>query len=190
MVLMTPTTDNSPQSLIPIRTEILHPALDWPETWRLARLKGLGSILTSFLFKLLHCLLPTQERVSRIGVAENLGLCLICNNEPEDLLHAFFLCQHSRVVGHALLGYLQQSVPDLTPEDVLKLQLGSSLSEDAELATVYTLATGLKYIWENRIEEKQLKLHKMRAEIEAWISISIRTQKLHGSHVLDVAVIT
>ena len=54
----------------------------------------------------------------------------MCNNEPEDLLHAFFL--------------FQQAVPVLTPEDILRLQLDSSLREDAELATVYTLATSFK----------------------------------------------
>ena len=135
MVLMTPATENSPENLIPTRAEVLHPTPDWPETRRLARLKGLGSVLTSFHFKLLHCLLPTQDRVSRIGVAETHGLCLICHVEPEDQLHAFFFCQQSRVVGHALLGLLQHAVPDLTPEAALRLELGAELTEDEELHT-------------------------------------------------------
>ena len=29
-VLMSPATDNSPQVLLPVRTEILHPNTDWP----------------------------------------------------------------------------------------------------------------------------------------------------------------
>ena len=54
-VLMNPPTDTSPQSLIPVRVEILSPTIDWPQTWKLVRSKGLDSDLVSFLFKLLHC---------------------------------------------------------------------------------------------------------------------------------------
>ena len=60
-VLMNPPTDTSPQSLIPVRVEILSPTIDWPQTWKLVRSKGLDSDLVSFLFKLLHCLLPTKD---------------------------------------------------------------------------------------------------------------------------------
>jgi hypothetical protein len=109
-------------------------------------------------------------------VAENLGICLICNVEPEDQLHAFFFCHQSMVAGHALLGHLQHAVPDLTPEAALRLEFGTDLNADEELATVYTLAAGLKYIWETRIEKKQLSLHRMRSELEAWVSILRRTR--------------
>jgi hypothetical protein len=48
------------------RTELASPATDWECSWRGARLKGLGSEATSFLWKLLHFLLPTEDRLSRI----------------------------------------------------------------------------------------------------------------------------
>ena len=49
-------------------------------------MQGLESDLSSFLFKLLHKLLPTQDRVSRIVRAEAqiLGLCQLCHREVED----------------------------------------------------------------------------------------------------------
>ena len=37
----------------------------------MVRFKGLGSDLTSFLFKLIHGLLPTQDRVARLGLAND-----------------------------------------------------------------------------------------------------------------------
>ena len=43
----------------PSRAELLSPNMDWENTWRLARLKGLTSEQTSFLWRLLHQLLPT-----------------------------------------------------------------------------------------------------------------------------------
>ena len=173
---MTPPNENSPASLIPVRVELLSPQTDWPVTWELARTRGLGSELTGFLFKLLHHLLPTQDRVARMTRGHNMGLCPLCQIEVEDLNHAFFSCPHSCVAGLALLGYGQVAIPSLSPEAVLHLELGQDLNEEQQLATVCLLATGLKYIWSTRIEKKYATLFKMRAEIEAKISILRRTR--------------
>ena len=51
------------QDLIPCRAELKDPELPWDSIWPSIRLPGLGSEITSFLFKILHNLLPTQERV-------------------------------------------------------------------------------------------------------------------------------
>jgi hypothetical protein len=79
-VLMNPANDDAPSSLIPIRSESLHPTSDWPQIWLYVRTRGLGSELSSFLFKLLHGFLPTQDRVSRIGMSDNElpRVCLHC----------------------------------------------------------------------------------------------------------------
>ena len=176
-VLMTPTNENTPSSLIPVRAEDLSPQTDWPATWSLARTKGLDSELTSFIFKLLHCLLPTQDRVSRFTRNQNQknGLCLLCHAEIEDPQHAFFSCPYSTTAGQALLGFLHLVVPDLSPEAALHLEFGQDLQEQEQLATVCLLATGLKYIWSTRMEKKLVILYKMRAEIEAKISVLRRT---------------
>ena len=183
-VLMSPETENSPPSLLPVRVETLNPTNDWAHTWNLARTKGLGSDLTSFLFKLVHCLLPTQDRVSRLGGAEGRGLCLLCHDEIEDQLHAFFTCQHSSVAGHALLGYLQGAVQGLTPEASLRLELDPSLNEKEELATICVLSTGLKYIWETRLLKKQISTFRMRAELEAKISILRKTRHKEAAELM------
>ena len=177
-VLMSPADDNSPPSLLPVRAESLHPSTDWPSTWTLARTKGLGSQLTALLFCLLHQLLPTQDHVQRIvGAAqEHPGRCQQCQLEVEDLLHAFFLCQKSMVAGHALLGYVQHCVPGLSPEEALRLELGQNLEDADQLATVCVLATGLMYIWTTRTQKKVITLYKMRAEIEAKITILRKTR--------------
>ena len=194
-VLMTQPDDQSPPTLIPVRAENLHPSNEWPQTWKLARTPGLGSDLTSFLFKLLHCLLPTQNRLRRFGVAVDpepdvvaaagpdhglglaaAGLCQLCLLEAEDLNHAFFSCPKSMVAGLALLGYAQHAVPHLTPEETLRLELGQDLTSQTTLAAVCLLATGLKYIWGARQDKKVAALYKMRAEIEAMVSILRKTR--------------
>ena len=157
-VLMSEPLDQSPAKLIPIRVENLDPTNDWLETWRLARISGLASDLTSFLFKMIHCLLPTQDRVQRLGVAVGgqPGLCKLCHQDVEDTLHALFSCQQSQVAGHALLGYAQKTSPNLSPENSLKLHLGHNLQKEEELAVVCLLSTGWLYIWQSRLEKKQV----------------------------------
>ena len=147
-----PTPDSTPE-LLPVKAETISPNCDWTKIWQLVRCKGLGSELTSFLFKLIHGLLPTQDRVAILGLTNNgqMGTCLLCNIEPEDLLHCFFGCTKSLVTGLTLLGWVQHLVPDLSPESALTLDLQQELSEHEELAAVCTLAVGLKYIWEARV---------------------------------------
>ena len=177
-VLMTPTDENTSPALVPVRVESLSPLTDWSTTWNLARTKGLGSDLTAFLFKLLHHLLPTQDRVSRLTrtQSQNTGLCQLCHAEIEDQSHAFFSCPYSCTAGLALLGYVQLIVPNLSAEAALRLELGQDMTEEEQLATVCLLATGLKYIWTTRTEKKCVILFKMRAEIETQISIIRRTR--------------
>ena len=172
-LLMSQPTEDSPAKLLPIRAEILSPEQDWPEIWRLVRVQGLGSQLTTFLFKLLHCLLPTQDRVRRLGVAaeDQPGLCLLCHLEVEDPLHALFSCHLSQVAGLGLLGYAQKTVPNLSPEAAIKLDFGVTLEAKEELATVCLLATGWLYIWEARLNKKRVCLYRMRAEVEAMVTI-------------------
>ena len=188
-LLMTAPVDQSPPQLIPVRVESLHPTNDWAETWRLARINGLASNLASFLFRMIHCLLPTQDCVQRLGVADGgqPGQCRVCHQEVEDTRHALYLCPHSMVAGHALLGYVQKMVPNITPEDTLKLNIGAGLQAEEELATVCMLATGWMYIWEARVDKKQVTLFKMRAELEAIITILRKSRhRLSGDIMLGM----
>ena len=74
-VLISPETDHSPATLLPCIVELPHTSTDWSCTWTLARSKGVGSDLTSFLFKLLHQLLPTKDRTSRIQICNSWPWC-------------------------------------------------------------------------------------------------------------------
>ena len=147
-------------------------------------MQGLASDLTGFLFKLVHCLLPTQDRVSRFGGDDDHGLCNFCSDEAETPLHAFFQCQHNMLSGLALLGYIQAVVPDLSTEAALRLELGRQLSEVEELATMYVLSIGLKYIWEARVERKQVRLYKMRSEVEARVTILRKTRHAEAANLM------
>ena len=72
--------------------------------------------------------------------------------------------------------YAQLALPHLTPEEILRLELGQDLTSQTTLAAVCLLATGLKYIWGARQDKKVAALYKMRAEIEAMVSILRKTR--------------
>ena len=67
----------------------------------------------------------------------------------------------SRNGGNALLGYLQHCIPDLSPEEALRLELGEVLDEVDQLAAVCLLSTGLMYIWETRVDKKLVTIFKI-----------------------------
>ena len=53
------------------RVELANPDTDWERSWMLARLPGLGPENVSFLFKIMHQILPTQESVVRTSPRTN-----------------------------------------------------------------------------------------------------------------------
>ena len=75
------------------------------------------------------------------------------------------------MAGLGLLGYAQKTVPNLSPEAAIKLEFRGKLPEKEELATVCLLATGWLYIWEARTNKKRVCLYRMRAEVEAMVTI-------------------
>ena len=95
-----------------------------------------------------------------------------CLEKPSELV----LYNENNGVGFALIRYVQKVVPSLTPEGGLRLELDEDLGEEDQLAVACLLATGLKYIWETRAEKKTIILYKMKAEIEARISLLRRTR--------------
>ena len=83
---------DSQMRFVKTRSELASPTTDWELTWKRARLKGLGSEATSFLWKLLHQLLPTEERLSRI-LPNTSADCKYCPDVPRaDVEHCFFHC--------------------------------------------------------------------------------------------------
>ena len=64
---------------IPCKAEISFPHNDWEQSWRLCRLKGIGSDLASFNFKLLHGLLVTKERMHHLNPHSS-PYCTLCHD--------------------------------------------------------------------------------------------------------------
>ena len=90
-----------------------------------------------------------------------------CNDiVEEDLQHALLSCSYNDGVGQSLLAAVQNIFPDVTPDCLLRLELGN-LPEDDELALVTFISTCLMEIWKKRIEKLRIRLYDTRATLEA-----------------------
>ena len=174
--------DNRMQ-FINTRTELAFPMIDWESTWRRARLKGLGSEASSFLWKLLHQLLPTEARLSRI-LPNTSANCKYCVEPiPATLEHCLLLCVKTREVGDWLLGLLREHDNLATPESILKLQFQANTS--FEMPLVWIIANTLLYLWGARSNGRLASLISTRANLESKIALLRETRFRNEHHLLE-----
>jgi hypothetical protein len=178
-VTHSPATLDAPAALLPVRAEREAPAVDWPRTWRRARLPGLPGDLADFLFRVLHGLLPTQDRVAERGGNRGdrePGVCRCCQPDtPDSLLHTVFGCPFTAPAAAALLACLRAAVPGLRPEDLLSLNM--DLQKEEELPVTTLIATSLKAIWESCRDQRPLSPSRLRAVLQARAHTLSRTQR-------------
>ena len=157
--------DQGRRQLLRSRIEHLEPGVDWGESYRLARQKGLSPEQKSFLFKMIHQLLPVKERVHRIMPSKS-PLCSQCSLATwETMHHAFYECQANSAAAVKMLNCARVYAPALTEEGSLRLEV---IAEDPfALPTITLISTGLQLIWKNRQKSCNTSVANMKAEMEA-----------------------
>jgi hypothetical protein len=159
-------TADGPGLLLPVWAERGFPDLDWPRTWRRARLRGLPGDLADHLFRHLHGLLPTQDRLAEMPGANRgeraVGACRCCEPDTADsLLHSMFGCAFTAPASAALLVCVRAAVPGATPEAALHLSY--ELEPGDELPVVTLLATAFHAMWESCRDQRPLSPARLRA---------------------------
>ena len=147
------------------RAEILSPSTDWALSWKICHLKGLGSDITSFNFKLLHRLLVTKDRLHHLTPAVS-PVCSFCSNANEDLEHALISCNYNNNVGNQLLSTVQNYLPEISGPALLRLEL-ADLPEEVEFCLTFFTSSILMSIWEKRMSKSRISLFETRATLEA-----------------------
>ena len=71
----------------PIKCELISPSVDWGRSWSLAHVKGLSSEQYTFLFCMLHNILPTNARLHRMNQRDSLTCSLCITGAYDDLVH-------------------------------------------------------------------------------------------------------
>lgn len=169
--------ENGRSKLRPCRTEVNNPEADWESIWKLANIQGLDSAGQTFLWRMVHNLLPTQARLFRLKMrnapTHNCHLCEAI--EPADNIHSLLTCSFSSEVSNWLMTLLHVHLPDVQPKQVVLLDLGA-VDESLELPLVWLIANTLSLVWESRREKKKPTLHKVRSTLEAKINILRKTR--------------
>lgn len=165
VALMTECGEN--EDLLKCRVELANTDIDWCNIWRRIRLPGLGPENISFLFKLVHQILVTQERLSRITPTTT-PTCKVpgCTMPPiDDQVHALITCEGNNGVGNAVLNCQRQLVPNLSNEAALRF--------DIQSLSCGSLPQNFKqygnYEWQRRkwnCTKYALKLNKKSASLE------------------------
>ena len=162
-----PATLASPAILIPVHSERAQLQVDWPQTWGRARLRGLPGDLANYMFRHLHGLLPTQDRVARLGGSRGgraPGMCRRClPDTPDSLLHTMFVCPFTAMAAGALLQILQQELPGVSHLDLLYFNF--DLTPEQELPITTLLATSFLSLWTSSKEIKPVTWTHLRASL-------------------------
>ena len=162
---------DSRQKLRPCRAELKHPEIDWERVWKLAVTPGLPSQHLTFLWRMLHDLLPSQERLFRVKMPNNSSSsCTLFDQDAlGNLEHSLLLCPYNNGAGQVLLDTLHQELPNLLPKEVVLLDL--DVKEELQLPLMYLIYSTLSHIWSFRKEKKPCHLNTIRAALEAGINI-------------------
>ena len=133
---------DSPPILITSRLEESHPGKDLTHSYRMCRLFGLSPDQKSFMFKMVQNLLPTRERLNRLGKVASPS-CLFCDS-PEDTMEHLIVCPNSSEATTPLLACLSSQVSNLTST------MNNNTSESWQLPAVWLVATSLTFVWDDR----------------------------------------
>ena len=173
------------------KTESKHPDIDWEQTWPLACIPGLESADCSFLWRMVHNLLPTQERLNRILNSVNSPLCTLCNQQVVcDLPHALITCHFNNDIGNWLIRCLGLLHPHLNPQQLVILHFDLDAKDRASLSTVWLTAKTLEAIWQCRITKKASTIFATRATLEANIMLLRKTRFADCAEALENLIVT
>ena len=180
------TEANGTRILKACRTEVRNPEVDWSLTWNLANSKGLNPEEKSFLWKMLHNILPTQERLFHLKMKNTPHPnCLLCDkSEPDNLVHSLVTCPFNSDVSAWLLSVVHDHLPLVQPHQVVLLDLGP-LEESLCLPLVWLISNTLSSIWGDRKDKKKPGLHRTRSSLKAKVNILRKSRFSNAAEIIQ-----
>ena len=163
-VTMRVNTDSDVCEYLPCKAELASPSTDWELSWFLCRQQGMPPDLSSFLWKLLLGLFCSQQRLHELGVSPS-PLCRLCKNETGTLVHELLEFSFNGNTGQELISSLQQQIPSLTADSLLRLGF-SHLQPEMQLPLTILTAVTLNCIWKESSTSSRVCAYQVPSEIE------------------------
>ena len=151
------------------RIERNTPDVDWISTWGKIRLPFLSSRVVSFLWKLCHDILTTEERVnSTLGTIPN--CCRFgCDHHPvANQIHCFFNCTMTYNIGQWLLQTVRSFGP-ASELDVLRMNVPNNH------ALIWIIAETLHHCWTKRVSNKVADHPHFQAHLDSELKLMKET---------------
>ena len=153
----------------------------------MACIAGLESCDYTFLWRMVHNILPTQERLHRLLRNIDSPVCTLCQSqEVSTLPHALFTCLYNREVGQWLLDILRRHLPTVVPQQVVLLDL--HLGDHVRLPIIWLIAKTLGDIFSCRLEKKACTLFNTRTTLEASIMLLRKTRHSKAADTLSILI--
>ena len=175
--------EDSPAVLKKSKFEMENPGVDFSSGYILRRTHGLSPEQKSFLFKMSQNLLPTRERLVRVGKVETPD-CLFCNEE--DSATHFLSCTQGAEVLNPLMQCLIYQASGVNPHNLVLLNIATSQCN--ELPLMWLLSTCLIQVWSDRTAGRISRLGTCLSDLKARLLILKHTRwkyyTLHNSAVI------
>ena len=106
---------------VPMKIEINLPKINWKRSWEMLNCKGLPPTETSFLWRMIHNLLPVPTRLHRMKMANAItNLCTLCDdNSVGDLKHCLLTCAFNREASLLLIQEVTKIVHIYSEESLI-----------------------------------------------------------------------
>ena len=113
--LTTQKQPDQPRQLVACKAELASPTTDWPEVWRRVRLPHLASETKSLIWRMMHDLLLTEFRLSRVNTKNSASCRYFPDVTSSNLEHSIFFCCKTSNMGSWLLSIVRIVVPSHHP---------------------------------------------------------------------------
>ena len=139
----------------------------WADIWFLAKIKGISNQARTFMWRLLHNLLPSEQRLFRLKKTQSPRYILCLENLEDDIWqHSFSLCSFSNPAMEWMMKVIQSMDPTITKEKSIFLQI-EPINKDNTLPCVWIISETLQYIWARRRSREPIDVVCMKASLEA-----------------------
>ena len=157
------------------KLELKFPTADLNSTYARTRLFGLTPEQKSFLFKFTYNLLPTKERLHRVGKSAS-AHCTFCPTYIDNTEHLFSCVNVSHLM-EPLSNCLRIPLGNFTISAVISLNYENL--ESMEFPVIWLLVNVCNHVWDDRMSRKRTTAATMRNELLARVKMLMDTKKRH-----------
>ena len=135
-----------------------HSAIDWEKVYSLSFRSSMESKLREFQYKILYCIVFTNEKLFRFGIMQS-PLCTFCQKEDESIEHLLFSCKEScEFWKHVLFWLRKNDIADVGELKEADLIFGKFDIKDDFTLINHILLLGNHYIYSRKCQNAKPSL--------------------------------